>query len=73
MPNVTQLSAHESIKLPEFVVFLVLRDPPGDMSSAEWSKGSELSASVSVSITDNRGFETEMTGVCTRSHCMSSW
>ena len=34
------LSASETIKLPEYVPLLILRDPPGGASSSSWSKGS---------------------------------
>ena len=40
------LSNFETIKLPEYVPFLILRDPPGGGSTASWEKGSSFTVAV---------------------------
>jgi len=49
------LTANQAIKLPEYVPFVILRDPPGDASFSTWHKGSTLSMGLDVSIEDENG------------------
>ena len=49
------LTANQAIKLPEYVPFLILRDPPGDASTTTWSRGSSVSVGISVSLSDGTG------------------
>eukprot|EP00941_MAST-03F_sp_MAST-3F-sp1_P003154 g3154.t1 len=43
------LTKDQAIKLPEYIPFLILRDPPGGGSSATWQKGSSSSVTVTLS------------------------
>jgi len=49
------LSAFEAVKIPEYVPFLILRDPPGSDSSTSWTKGSTAEVALDVSIADSKG------------------
>ena len=47
------LSAKETIKLPEYIPFMILRDPPGSLSSSSWTKETSSTLSLSVEMEDS--------------------
>ena len=47
------LSAKETIKLPEYIPFMILRDPPGSLSSSSWTKETSSAAGLSVEMEDS--------------------
>ena len=49
------LTANQAIKLPEYVPFLILRDPPGTGSSVTWAKGTTVGVDLNVHTTDDVG------------------
>ena len=56
------LTFHEAIKLPEYVPFVILRNPPGDGSTTTWSKGSSTEMQIAVSVENGRGDKWELDG-----------
>jgi hypothetical protein len=49
------LTKNQAIKLPEYIPFLILRDPPGAGSSSTWESGTTMSLSLDVGYTDESG------------------
>eukprot|EP00941_MAST-03F_sp_MAST-3F-sp1_P003106 g3106.t1 len=54
------ITKNSTIKLPEYIPFLILRDPPGNGSFSTWEKGSSASVSFSLALEDEEGQATNI-------------